>query len=104
MILLNKNNDNKYNLLIDKTIITLNYLLSDLLPSSLSSSLCCLQKNNKNKENCIIEIIEIIPNIIDIDTFDRISLFYNIMNGLIYLLNGLILRNDKKSNKKNIKQ
>ena len=103
MILICGNNDNKYNPLIDKTVYTLNYFLTQLFPSKIKAN-----DANNDINKGIEEIINIMPKEIDMDRIERISWFNNVINGLIHLLNGLILKQVKrtktrKSRNKNLK-
>ena len=91
--------DKKCNDMIETTVHTLHYLLRDLFPSNVIPSNNGKDQRSKglDQSQCIQEITEIVPNAIDADTFDRIALFDNIMNGLVHLLNHLMRRKNNKS-------
>eukprot|EP00484_Ammonia_sp_Unknown_P022692 CAMPEP_0197027958 /NCGR_PEP_ID=MMETSP1384-20130603/7797_1 /TAXON_ID=29189 /ORGANISM="Ammonia sp." /LENGTH=963 /DNA_ID=CAMNT_0042456887 /DNA_START=35 /DNA_END=2923 /DNA_ORIENTATION=+ len=101
ILLLVCNNDKKYNQLMDKTMHTLHYLLRDLFPANMIVSYEAHHGNtsqhNIDPSKCIEEILELIPNRFDIDSFHRVSIFHNILNGLLFLLSHLLRRKHSKS-------
>eukprot|EP00485_Elphidium_margaritaceum_P010017 CAMPEP_0202691020 /NCGR_PEP_ID=MMETSP1385-20130828/5853_1 /ASSEMBLY_ACC=CAM_ASM_000861 /TAXON_ID=933848 /ORGANISM="Elphidium margaritaceum" /LENGTH=934 /DNA_ID=CAMNT_0049346361 /DNA_START=23 /DNA_END=2824 /DNA_ORIENTATION=- len=101
ILVLLHHNDKKYNALMDKIIHTLHFLLRDSFPASMIVSYhgddTRHHHHGIDREQCVSDILQLIPDKTESDTFERICVIQNVTNGLLCLLVHLIRRKHHKS-------